>query len=566
MAETEVMFTNFQSESLNPGLRGDMYRKKIAGLFACCLLGSAFLLRVHPHPKLIVVVIVDQMRADYLDRFAPYETGGLRFFNVQGANFLNANYQHLPTETASGHSVLLSGRNPARTGIVGNDWYDLDNRKMVYCVEDASSAVIGGSGAAVSPHNFLGENFSDWLHTSYAGARVYSISLKDRAAILLGGHQPQGVFWFSRETGRFVTSHYYADELPEWIVEFNNRRVADAYAGKEWTPVLGESSEAYHTHEIAGQFPHLMPSTVGPELYESVYGSPFGDEVLAALAEVAVTSNRLGENNTGRDAPDLLAISFSSNDAVGHAYGPDSPEIADEQIRLDRTLGRLVEFLNARLGKENVLWVLSSDHGVEPTPEAARELDQNQAAQRVPFSDALSSVERQLNAIFSITGEMHWFAGSVDSMLYFDRGELARHSISLGAASQALVQKVHDVPGVLGFYDTSQSAAVPEWLGTFLRNSGFRGRSGDVYYLTKQWTLFSSKLTGTSHGDPWPYNTHVPLVIAGWGIRPQRITPEVEIADLAPTLAGLVGVYWQRSEAIDGRSRKDWIKRTVSRP
>ncbi|PYV69868.1 MAG: hypothetical protein DMG96_32970 [Acidobacteria bacterium] len=535
-----------------------MYRKKTAGLLAGWLFGFVLSLQAQLHPKLIVVVVVDQMRADYLDRFASYEHGGLHFLATQGANFLNANFEHLPTETCPGHAVLLSGRNPVHTGIVANDWYDRDTGKMMYCVEDANSVVIGDSGAAVSPRNFLGENFSDWLQTSYPGARVFSISLKDRAAILLGGHHPQSVLWFSHETGRFITSRYYADRLPGWVEEFNSKRVPDSYASKEWTPVMGDSSPAYHTREVAGRFPHVMPSKAGRELYDRVYGSPFGDEVLGAFAESAATANQLGENP--RDAPDLLAIGFSSNDAVGHAYGPDGPEMADEQIRLDRTLGHLVESLSARLGKENVLWVLSADHGAEPTPEAELELDHNRSARRIPFSDALNSMEKQLSAIFRITGDVHWFAGQADSMLYFDRAELARHGISLAAASRALVTQVHDVPGVAGFYDTSRLASVPGWIGTFLRNSASTTRSGDVYYLTKEWTLFSSKSTGTSHGDPWPYDTHVPLVIAGWRIQPQRIKRNVQIADLAPTLASLIGVHSPRLEVVDGRSRKDWLK------
>ncbi len=451
-----------------------MYRKKTASLLAGWLFGFVLSLQAQPHPKLIVVLVVDQMRADYLDRFASYERGGLHFLATQGANFLNANFEHLPTETCPGHAVLLSGRNPVHTGIVANDWYDRDSGKSIYCVADANSAVIGDSGTPVSPRNFLGENFSDWLQTSYPGARVFSISLKDRAAILLGGHHPQGVFWFSHETGRFITSRYYADRLPGWVEEFNSKRVPDSYRGKEWTPVMGDSSPAYHTH--------------------------------------------------------------------------------------DRTLGHLVESLSARLGKENVLWVLSADHGAEPTPEAELELDHNRSAQRIPFSDALNSVEKQLNAIFSITGEMHWFAGQADSMLYFDRAELTRHGIALAAARLALVKQVHDVPGVAGFYDTSRLASVPGWVGRFLRNSTSASRSGDIYYLTKEWTLFSSKPTGTSHGDPWPYDTHVPLVIAGWGIQPQRIKRNVQIVDLAPTLADLIGAHWPRSEALDGQSRKNWLR------
>lgn len=510
------------------------------------------------HPKLIVVVVVDQMRADYLERFGAYETGGLHFFNTRGANFLNANYEHMPTETCLGHSVLLSGRNPARTGIVANEWYDRDLGRTTYCVEDADSPLIGETGPAVSPKNLIGENFSDWLQSSYPGARVVSVSLKDRAAITMGGHHAQAVLWFSRETGNFITSRYYGKQVPDWLQEFNNRHLTDSYASKLWTPLLASDSVAYHTSQVAGQFPHAMPQQSGRQLNDAVYGSPFGDELLEALTEYAVKANHLGENQ-GK-APDLLAIGFSSNDAVGHAYGPDSPEIADEQIRLDRTLGHLMELLNTRLGTDNILWVLSADHGAEPTPEAELQLRGNKAARRLPFSEAMASIESQLNMAFKIKGKMHWFAGQTDTMLYFDRAELARHNISVAAASQALTAQVKNVPGIDGFYDVTHLDSVQGWIGPILRNSVFPARSGDVYYLPNQWTLFSSQPKGTSHGDPWPYDTHVPLVLAGWQISAHRIADAVHVADLAPTLADLTGVHRPNDEAIDGKSRRGLMK------
>jgi len=532
--------------------------KNFAALVSVWIFAAVLAAAAKPYPRLIVVIIVDQMRADYLDRFAAYEIAGLHFFATQGADFLNANYDHIPTETCPGHSILLSGRNPARTGIVANNWYDRANGKMTYCLDDPNSPLVGGTGAGVSPRNFLGENFSDWLQSSYPGARVYSVSLKDRAAILLGGHHPQGAFWFSHETGKFISSRYYAEQLPRWLDKFNDKNVADSYAGKRWTPLLNPGSPAYHTHEIAGQFPHTMPDKAGRELYEAVYTSPFGDELLETLSEAVLAENRLGENTHA--SPDLLAISFSSNDAVGHTFGPDSPEIADEQIRLDRTIGRLIKALSGRLGSNEILWVLSADHGAEPTPEAESALDHNQSARRIAISDAQRSIETQLNSTFKSDGPIHWFSGQTDSMLYFDKVELARHGISISAASQTLTAQVHGVPGIDGFYATAHLDSIPGWIGTYLRDSAFPGRSGDVYYLTSEWTLFSSKPTGTSHGDPWPYDTHVPMVLAGWHVGAKRIAENVQIVDLAPTLADIVGVHWTSSEVLDGKSWKTLVQ------
>lgn len=518
------------------------------------LLSSSLVAWCQGHPKLIVVVIVDQMRADYLERFAPYETGGFHRFSTEGADFLNANYEHSPTETCVGHAVLLSGRNPAHTGIVANEWYDRESGKMTYCVEDAASPLLEGIGSGVSPRNFVGDGLADWLHASFSGSRVYSISLKDRAAILMGGRHPQGAFWFSHDDGEFTTSRYYADRLPGWVEEFNNRHPADKYAGKTWTPLLESTSPAYHTKEVASQFPHAMPHISGHALYDAVYGSPFGDELLEAFAEATIASNQLGQ----KEVPDLLAVSFSSNDAVGHAYGPFSPEIADEQIRLDGILARLMSFVNERIGSENILWVLSADHGVEPAPEAERTLNLNMAAQRLPFSEVLKSIGAQLNTIFHVNGEMHWFSAQADTMLYFDQAQLAKHGISLQAACRALTTEVRNVPGIEGFYDPSRLPPAGR-IATYLQNSDYRPRSGDVYYLTREWTYFSSNPTGTSHGDPWPYDTHVPFVFLGWHIHPQRITQTVQVVDLAPTLASVAGIPRSRSERLDGQSRETWI-------
>src|SRR5215831_4936991 len=227
------------------------------------------------HPKLIVIVIVDQMRADYLERFSEHETGGLHFFNTRGAKFVNANYEHMPTETCLGHSVLLSGRNPARTGIVANEWYNRETGRMTYCVEDDNSPLLDEPGEPVSPKNLLGDNFADWIESSYPGARVISISMKDRAAIVMAGHHPQAVWWFSHETGDFVTSRYYGDQIPPWVQEFNSRHLVNSYASQQWVPLLKSGSPRYPAKQVDGQFPHLMPKQFGRKLNDAVYGSPF---------------------------------------------------------------------------------------------------------------------------------------------------------------------------------------------------------------------------------------------------------------------------------------------------
>lgn len=255
---------------------------------------------------------------------------------------------------------------------------------------------------------------------------------------------------------------------------FLRRQGVDATPGTELAGLSHPRSEGSVSPSNTGE--------PGPELYESIYASPFGDELLERFAEATISATDLGEADTGQDTPDLLDVSFSSNDAVGHAYGPDSPEIADEQIRLDRTLGQLITFVDSKMGKQNVLWVLSADHGSEPEPEAEREFNDNTAAERLPFSEVLNSAREQLDAIFHVAGDMKWFAARPDGMLYFDSAELERHHIEIAAARRALAEQVRDVPGIEGLYDMSQLRRVRG----ILRNSCFPDRSGDVYYLTKK--------------------------------------------------------------------------------
>jgi arylsulfatase A-like enzyme len=219
-----------------------------------------------------------------------------------------------------------------------------------------------------------------------------------------------------------------------------------------------------------------------------------------------------------------------------------------------------MDFLNQRLGAGNILWVLSADHGVEPAPEAEQELDHNNAAQRVNPADALASAEKQLNVIFHITDDMNWFSGKTDNMWYFDRDALKQHNITLADARKALATQVHAVPGIQGFYDTSDLTSATGWIGQLIRNSDYPARSGDVYYLAKEWTILTTSKSGAAHPEPWPYDTHVPLVFAGWGIQGARISAPVHIADMAPTLTALLGVKVPAKETVDGKSLEPLLK------
>ncbi|HML15981.1 MAG TPA: alkaline phosphatase family protein, partial [Bryobacteraceae bacterium] len=302
--------------------------------------------QVKPAPKLVVAIVIDQFRYDYLTRFRADYTGGLKRMLDQGADFTNAYYEHIPTVTAAGHSTFLSGATPAMSGIIGNEWWDRTLHKRVTSVSDDSTRLLGGSGAGSSPNRMLQSTLGDELKMSGKGGKVIGISIKDRAAILPSGHMADGAYWFDGKTGNFVSSTYYFPELPAWVREFNQSHPADQYAGKDW---MG----------------HKMPAAPGEKLYGAVDATPYGNELIQNFALRALSAEQLGESGK----IDLLTISYSSNDYVGHRDGPDSAEVRDMALRVDKLIGDLMRAADAQAGAGRVIYVLTADHGVAPVPE-----------------------------------------------------------------------------------------------------------------------------------------------------------------------------------------------------
>jgi predicted AlkP superfamily pyrophosphatase or phosphodiesterase len=311
-----------------------------------CMLAAACLAGAAPKkPKLILAIVVDQFRYDYLTRFRSEYKGGLARLLNQGAVFTNASYIHVPAITAVGHSTVLSGATPSTSGIVGNDWYDRDEGIHVTSVSDAKTQLLGASGAGSSPNRLLVSTVGDELKMAGAGKpRVIGVSLKDRAAILPAGHMADGAFWFDVRTGNFVSSTFYYKELPGWVQEFNAPRPADKYRGLTW---LG----------------HKMPED-NAKLFSKLESTPFGNELIEAFAERALGAEQMGT----RESTDVLTVSFSSNDYVGHEYGPDSAEVRDVAVATDGLLEKLFQAVERQVGADNYLVVFTADHGVPPVP------------------------------------------------------------------------------------------------------------------------------------------------------------------------------------------------------
>ena len=466
-------------------------------------------------PKLVLAIAVDQFRYDYLTRFRADYTGGLKTLLSQGAVFTNARYEHVPTVTAIGHSTFLSGATPSMSGIIGNDWYDRASGKKVTSVADASVQLLGGSEnpTGSSPRRLLVSTLGDEMKIADPRTKVVGVSLKDRSAILPVGHMADGAFWFDNNSGNFVSSTYYFPELPAWVQEFNGSHPADQYAGKEWNKKTFVAA--------------------GPKLYASLPASPWGNELIEAFAERAVHANKLGQG----PETDLLAVSFSSNDYVGHALGPDDPAVRDMSERTDKLIAKLFAYLEQQVGMRNVVVVLTADHGVSPVPEVNQK-------RRMPggrlAGDPADAVEKALAAKY---GPGKWVAGTMEYGVYLDWKLIEEKKLNRVEVAEAATEAVRALPHIFRAYthDALQHGAVQhDFLGERVSNGFYPQRSADVFYLPEPYWL--SGKTGTTHGTPFGYDTHVPVIFMGPGIKPGTYNQAIRPNDIAPTLATLLSV------------------------
>lgn len=523
----------------------------LAGMVATAGTATGQVPAAATRPRLVVVIAVDQLRADYMDRFRPFfGRGGFNLFLQRGASFASARYEHATTSTCPGHAVMLTGSYGTVNGIIGNDWYDAAAGKEVYCAADTTVRLIGSDLEGRSPRNLKGTTVGDLLKIGTGGrSRVVTVSAKDRSAIMLGGHLADAAYWM--EDTLFVTSTYYRPELPEWVHEFNASGRITSYFGKQWERLLPDA--AYRMvgpddvateggEDGAGRtFPHLIggSSAAAEEFVEAFDLSPFGNDVLADFAMRAVVEEGLGRDTV----PDLLGISFSANDRVGHAYGPDSHEVMDVTVRLDRTLARLFAFLDRGVGLANVVMVLTADHGVAPLPEVFASLRPGASARRFHPAVVDTAVEAALRARYGAAPSPGWVLYHDQPQIYLNLAAFRAKRASVEEAERVARAAVLSIPGVheaLTSTELANARAEGARSGEVL--SFYPGRSGNVYYQMAPYILVDDEATGTGHGSPWAYDQQVPVLFYGSRIAPGvRHTP-VAVADIAPTLAALLGL------------------------
>jgi predicted AlkP superfamily pyrophosphatase or phosphodiesterase len=485
-------------------------------------------------PKLVVVLTVDQFRYDYLERFGDGYRGGIARLLKEGAVFTNAHFEHAPTATAVGHSVIFTGAFPSSSGIVGNEWYDRASKRQVTSVSDDSVTLLGAPGtSAASPRRLLAPTVGDVLKRT-GKSRVISISLKDRSAILPGGRASDAAYWYDTKTGNVVSSSYYMKELPAWVVEFNTRRLVDQYAGRDWTP-LGNGPPLVR----------LPPG--GPEYFNRLTASPFGNELLVELAQAAVRAEKLGRG----PATDLLSVSFSSNDYVGHRWGPDSPHVRDVSLRTDLLLGAFLQFLDSEVGRENLLLVFTSDHGVAPIPE---ELPAGKGG-RISEKTLFEAIEKRLGGRF---GEGPWVVGRAGPAPYLDHERAAQRKVPLAALRREAAEALRQVRGVARVYTAEELASGRggDEIDRRVRNGYHAERSPDLFPVAERLWVFGSERA--SHGSPYDYDAHVPVIFLGPGIRAGRYDRRIALNDVAPTLAALLGL--RAPEASAGKPLREVVR------
>jgi len=501
-----------------------------------------------PVPRLVVHVTVDQFRADYLDRWRSQLSGGLARLLREGAVFADAYQDHAMAETAPGHATVLSGRNPHSTGIVHNDQGVSDRN------EPGELLDVAGPGA--SPWRFRGTELFDWMQARWPQARALSVSRKDRGAILPVGRSPQQVYWYAG--GQFTTSRYYAESLPGWVRAFNARAVAARAPGLRWDLLLDPSAYAepdsadYENDGRNFVFPHALPADSSAAA-AAVTGAPWMDSLTLALALDGVERLGLGRG----DHPDLLAVSLSTTDAVGHAFGPDSREIHDQVLRLDRYLGVFLDSLDRLRGADRIVVSLTADHGVTSFPEWWN----RHGDPRAQWINLAGMVRADSTRLAALAGPGRWIRYLDNGLLVMDRPGLASHGLNVDSVVAVIAAEIRtytavlrvDTRASLAGRDTATDAVARRWLNLVPPDL-------DAELMV---TLKPHMSWGTGgnaeHGQPSDDDTHVPLIVAGPGVKPGRYGGRVQVADLGPTVAALIGVV--PLERLDGRVLVEAIER-----
>ena len=517
-------------------------------------------------PRLVLLIVVDQFRYDYLERFGDlFVANGFRRLQREGASWTQSNYDHMPTYTAPGHSTMMTGAYPAESGIIGNEWLDRASGKRITSVYDETVKLLGGGAneTAASPSRMMASTVGDELRLiSNDRSKVIGISVKDRSAILPAGRHANAAYWFSPVTGNMVSSTYYFNQLPVWVNTFNATRPADKYFGTKWERLLpadeyvrraGPDSPPWEAVTAAGDtnaFPHTITGGApgpGTTFYWALDYSPFTNEILESFAQQTITNEHLGED----DDTDVLTVSFSANDYVGHRYGPYSQEVMDVSLRVDREIAKLLDFVDAHVGLTNTLIAFTADHGVAPIPEHAAAIGLGGA--RIKAEDLFATIGKALSARYKSSADYllrfkeanttrEWL---INSNLYFNYDALRRDGVNVDEFSQAVCAAALTVSGIARCFTRNQlmrgATSITDPIERRALHGFYPARSGDAVLVTEPFKYLADTITAT-HGSPYSYDTHVPTIIMGPGVIAGRYLEPAAPNDIAPTLSALLRI------------------------
>lgn len=497
-------------------------------------------------PKIIIGVVVDQMRWDYLYRYYDrYTEGGFKRMLKDGFSFENTMIDYAPTVTAAGHAGVFTGSVPAIHGIAGNNWFDRKLGREVYCAEDTTVQRVGAShsGTSRSPRNMYTTTVGDELKLSNnSRSKVIGVSFKDRGAIFPAGHLGDGAYWYDADSGHFVTSSYYMDKLPVWMVEFNDRGLPEKYLQQKWETLYPpgtyrQSTEDDKSYEelIAGKEKAVFPYDYSDKKddYGLVRNSPFGNTLTFDVAKAAIEGERLG---TG-DVADLLAISLSSPDGLGHGFGPNAIEIEDMYLRLDRDFAEFFNYLDQRFGKDEYLFFITADHGVSHSPGF---LEERNVPTGIFGEELIASLISKVKKKYGLNQAI---VSAANYQLYLNNDEIAQKEINRDELMDFIIYELKKIQVISNAIpmDELGSAPWPNTMKSMFVNGYNAKRGGDIAIVMQPGWKAGSK-SGASHGSWYPYDAHIPLIWMGWNISSGQTHRRVNMSDIAPTLSAMLKI------------------------
>ena len=502
------------------------------------------------HPKLVVGIVVDQMRWDFLyryyDRYAA--DGGFKRILNKGFSCENTLIPYTPTVTACGHAGIYTGSVPAIHGIIGNGWWNSQLNTSVYCVQDDSVKTVGSATTAgqMSPVNMLTTTITDELRlaTNFK-SKVIGVALKDRGSILPAGHSANGAYWYDSKTGDWITSTYYMNELPQWVKDFNAKKLVDKYYEEGWSTLYPlntyqqstEDNKAYENKPFGAgtNFPYNLKKFVGTNSYSYISATPHGNTFTLEMAKAALTAEQLGKDSV----TDFLAISLSSTDYIGHSFGPNSVEAEDGFLRLDKTLGEFLNFLNSTVGEGQYLLFLSADHGAAHVPGFLKE--HHIPAGNVDIENLYADLNKSLKDKFGVD---ELVAEISNYQVYLNHKLISTSKLNKKDILQWAIDFSSAYPGIDRAFESAAlaSTTLNATIKEMIANGYNASRSGDIQLIFQPQVIEGFKGGGTTHGLWNPYDAHIPLLWYGWNVKPGKLNRQTSMADIAPTLAAMLHI------------------------